>query len=441
MPLTKHLDFFIAHDQEGEYLTLPFRMPENTAEFRLEYNYPRTREELEVIPDGEFISSQGINTIDLGLLDPEGKQVGASGSDKSSFFINANQATPGYLPQELIPGEWKILIGAYKVSSEGVKVSYELTFTHKERHLFIGDLHTHTSASDGALTLEELAAHAQRHGLDFLAITDHNQMSHAESLKKITGINLIPGIEWTHFEGHANFLGVHRPYDQPFFTQTDEAVKERFLSARQHGALIVINHPCDPSCGFHFNLDDLPYDCIEVWNGPMQESNLQALALWQSKLQSGLRIPAVGGSDYHRDGLFQILGAPCMGVYAVSNTTQDILDAVRAGHSFIRFSPKGPSVQLSCVDNIMGDTKIWQKGQLVNIEADGLVEGDVVRAITNQEHKDLFTAPGAGRVTLKFSVEHPGFVRVEIYRTFLPGLPPLHALITNPIYFVDEPAN
>ncbi len=32
-------------------------------------------------------------------------------------------------------------------------------------------------------------------------------------------------------------------------------------------------------------------------------------------------------------------------------------------------------------------------------------------------------------------VPGPGFLRVEIYRTFLPGVPPLPALISNPIYF------
>ena len=440
MTLTRKIEFFVSHEQEGQYLTLPFQMPENIAEFQLSYNYPRIQEEHEGIPGGEFFSIKDINTIDLGLLDPEGNQVGASGSDKSSFFINANQATPGYQPWELVPGEWKILIGAYKVATEGVQVAYELNFIPKERRLYIGDLHTHTIASDGVLSLEVLASHALQHGLDFLAITDHNQMSHSETLRKIENITLIQGVEWTHYRGHANFLGVDQPYDQPFFTHTEQETQERFISARDRGALIVINHPCDPSCGFHYDLDALPYDCIEIWNGPMRESNLQAVALWQSLLESGKRLPAVGGSDYHRDGLFQILGGPCMGVYAMGNTPAEILAAVRAGHNFIRFSPKGPSVQLSSGDNIMGDARIWEKGQSVTIEADGLLTGDVVRVITKQEHKDLFQAPSAGRTTLNVEVDYPGFIRIEIYRTFLPGLPPLPALISNPIYFLDASA-
>ncbi|MDT8381390.1 MAG: CehA/McbA family metallohydrolase, partial [Brevefilum sp.] len=346
MTETQELEIFIPHEKQGDYFTLPFQMPENIETFRLTYHYQNHHKRSEETPSGTFISSKAINIIDLGLLNPQGEQVGVSGSNKTEIFINAIHATPGYQPQKLTPGEWKILIGAYKVAPEGVTVSYRLTFTRKERQLLIGDIHTHTIASDGVLSVEELATHAKRHGLDFLAITDHNQMVSAESLRGINGITLIPGVEWTHYQGHANFLGIDKPYDEPFFTHSDEEVKARFNSAHERGALIVINHPFDPPCSFQFNMNELPFDCLEIWNGPMRESNMRAVGFWHSLLVSGKRIPAVGGSDYHKDGLFQILGGPCMGVYARANTPNEILKALRAGRSFIRFSPQGPKIQL-----------------------------------------------------------------------------------------------
>ena len=168
------------------------------------------------------------------------------------------------------------------------------------------------------LTVEELARRALRHGLDFLAITDHNQMVSADSLPQIPGITLIPGIEWTHYHGHANFLGVDKPYDEPFFTNTLEEVQARFNTARSRGALITINHPFDEGCGFQFNLDALPFDCLEIWNGPMRESNLRAVGLWQSMLVAGKKVPICGGSDYHRDQLFLFPGGPTTCVYAMS---------------------------------------------------------------------------------------------------------------------------
>jgi hypothetical protein len=438
---TQELEIFIPHEKQGDYFTLPFQMPENIESFHLTYHYQTHQEQSEQTPSGTFISSKGMNTIDLGLLNPQGEQVGVSGSNKNEIFINALQATPGYQPQELMPGEWEILIGAYKVAPGGVTVSYRLTFTPKERRLLIGDIHTHTIASDGVLSVEELATHAKRHGLDFLAITDHNQMVSAESLRMVRDITLIPGVEWTHYQGHANFLGVDKPYDEPFFTHSDEEVKARFNSARARGALIVINHPYEPSCGFQFNMKELPFDCIEIWNGPMRESNLKAVGLWQSLLESGQQIPAVGGSDYHKDGLFQILGAPCMGVYARANTPVEILKALRAGHSFIRFSPQGPSIQLNAGECQMGDARVWEAGQIVHIEASGLIPGDVIKVITQNEDISLFQAGSEGMAELSFPVKAPGFVRVEILRTFLPGLPPLPALISNPIYFLEETPN
>lgn len=438
MTQNKTLTFFIPHELQGSYLTLPFDMPENTAEFSLSYHYPTHQKEPQKIAHGTYTVRHRINTIDLGLIGPDGKQVGASGSDKHSIRLSATSATPGYIPRELTLGSWQILIGAYKVAPEGVTVTYELSFTPKETRLLIGDIHTHTTGSDGVLSPQELATHAKRHGFDFLAITDHNQITPSETLRRIsevTGITLIPGIEWTHYQGHANFLGVDHPYDAPFFTHTNEETQSRFDSARERGALIVINHPCDDSCGFHYDLNVLPFDCIEIWNGPMRESNLRAVGLWQSLLASGKKIPAVGGSDYHRDNLFQILGGPCMGVYAQSNSPQDILTAIRQGHSFITFAPAGPRLEMSAGDAMMGDSLPWKAGQSLQISAKGLNKGDALRVVTAEDTFDLFQATSEGEVELAFLIEKPGFARVEIYRTFLPGIPPLPALISNPIYF------
>jgi hypothetical protein len=429
------LELFIPPEKQGTYYTLPFTMPEDVDEFQLSYHYLSYREESHTVDGGRFTSRQQVNIIDLGLIGPDGRQVGVSGSNKESITLSANRATPGYTPRPLTPGRWEILIGAYKVAPEGVTVRYTLTFMPKTRRLFIGDPHTHTVASDGILTIEALAAHARNHGLDFLAITDHNQMSISTILNRIPGITLIPGVEWTHYQGHANFLGVDQPYDEPFYANNEEEVKDRFQSARERGATIVINHPADPGCGFHFDLNQLPFDCIEIWNGPMRESNLQAVGMWQAMLEAGRKIPAVGGSDYHKDNLFQIVGSPCMGVYAKSNQPADLLRAIRAGHSFIRFAPQGPSLEMTVGEAIMGDTVNWEEDQLIQIKAQGLQKDDVVRVIHNQDSTDLLQAPGNGDCNLTYPVSAPGFVRVEIYRTFLPGIPPLLVLISNPIYF------
>lgn len=426
---------FIEHGRQGTYFTIPFNMPENTESFSLTYHYKRHHESEIQVENGSFTSRKEINIIDLGLIAPDGTQAGASGSDKLEIFISETRATPGYHPCTLVPGEWQIIVGAYKVADEGVDVLYELSFTSKYLRWYKGDLHTHTLASDGVLTIEGLAQHAFRNGLDYLAITDHNQMVSTDSLLEHAHLTLIPGIEWTHYQGHANFLGVDKPYDEPFLANSIEAVHARFTSARSRGAFISINHPCDPVCPFLFDMHSLPFDCLEIWNGPMRGSNLQAIGLWQSMLTAGQKVPICGGSDYHRDSLLLFPGGPTTCVYAMSASPADILSALRQGHAYITYSANGPTLEMTAGDGILGDSVEISKVKQIEFSVRGLLAGDVVQVVTGRGNTLLVKADTDGEMRGAYTMESAGFARIEILRGFLPGLPLLPALISNPIYF------
>ena len=426
---------FIEHDQEGSYFTIPFTMPPDIETLSLTYRYSRHSETETYLENGVFTARQEVNIVDLGLIAPNGDQVGASGSDKTEITLSETQATPGYRPCVLVPGEWQILVGAYKIEPEGLHVEYELTLSYKSTRLLKGDLHAHTLASDGVLTMEELGQRALRHGLDFVAITDHNQFVSTDALPRIPGLTFIPGVEWTHYQGHANFLGVDKPYDGSFFANTHEEVLARFNMARSRGALITINHPFDEGCGFKFDINALPFDCLEVWNGPMREPNLRAIALWQSLLCDGKKIPVDGGSDYHRDSPFQFLGGPTTCVYAESCGSSDILSALRQGHAYIIYAPNGPTLEFNAGEAILGDTVPWSETRELQISAGGLLAGDILRVVTGMSAETILQAPSNGQFGADYTMKAPGFARIEILRAFLPGLPLLPALISNPIYF------
>jgi len=429
------IPLFIEHGRQGTYFTLPFTMPANTESFTLTYQYQRHHESAARVENGSFISRKEINIIDLGLIAPDGTQVGASGSDKLSIFISETHTTPGYQTCTLFPGEWKIIVGAYKIAEEGVDVLYELSFTSKYLRLYKGDLHTHTLASDGVLRIEELAQHSFHNGLDYLAITDHNQMVSMDTLHQHSVLTLIPGIEWTHYQGHANFLGADKPYDEPFLANTIEEVQARFASARSRGAFISINHPCDPVCPFLFDMTSLPFDCLEIWNGPMRGSNLQAVGLWQSMLMAGKKVPICGGSDYHRDSLLLFPGGPTTCVYAMSASTTDILSALKLGHAYITYSADGPMLEMTAGDSILGDSVDFSKVKQIEIKVSGLLAGDVVQMVTAHGNTSLLKAETDGEMRGVYPMEAAGFARIEILRSFLPGLPLLPGLISNPIYF------
>ena len=70
-----------------------------------------------------------------------------------------------------------------------------------------GDLHVHTTLSDGSLGMEEVIAQAKRIGLDFISITDHDTMSSVSRAKVLGdryGVQTIPGVELTAWDKTRN---------------------------------------------------------------------------------------------------------------------------------------------------------------------------------------------------------------------------------------------
>lgn len=80
----------------------------------------------------------------------------------------------------------------------------------------ISDLHTHTTASDGQYTPAELVELANNHGIEVLAVTDHDTVSgidEAEAAGEELGVKVIRGIELSandHHNCHILGYGFHK---------------------------------------------------------------------------------------------------------------------------------------------------------------------------------------------------------------------------------------
>jgi hypothetical protein len=75
----------------------------------------------------------------------------------------------------------------------------------------IGDLHCHTTLSDGSLGIEEVILQAKRMKLDYLAITDHDTLSssnRAHILGERYGVSIIPAVELSAWDKKRN-MKVH----------------------------------------------------------------------------------------------------------------------------------------------------------------------------------------------------------------------------------------
>ena len=138
----------------------------------------------------------------------------------------------------------------------------------------------------------------------------------------------------------------------------------------------------------------------------MRESNLRAVGFWQQLLASGKKIPACGGSDYHRDTPFIFLGGPTMGVYTMSAGASDILEAVRQGHSYITFAPNGPELEMTAgYDAMMGDSVPWKEINAMQIKVKGLLTGDVLRVVTGTSAEVVLKAPTDGELELTYHMD------------------------------------
>lgn len=338
MPRLKH---FVEKSREGTYYTIPFTVPENVSRVTVSYSYWQGTKGLlrEIHPQ---------NIIDLGLMDEKRRFLGWSGSAHPSIFVGEDKSTNGYLVQRPESGEWSIIVGAYHVVPAGVEVTYDIEFEyHKpgdpesknykqdapedissdsanaEPELFFGDLHIHTIASDGALDSEAVGKLARDIGLDFVGLANHNNYADNFCLPDIPGLTFIYAVEWTHYKGHMNFFGAKAPFENSFIANTPEEMEKIINDARSLGAVISVNHPKCPFCPYKWN--SMNFDMIEVWNGPMRGTNIRGIKWWTQLLREGRRIPAVGGSDFHRPKDFAKLGNPITAVYSPSRRREDIL--------------------------------------------------------------------------------------------------------------------
>lgn len=350
------------------YRTVPFPVPAGTARITVQF---------------EYTGRDSKTTIDLGLLGPDGFRGqdgfrGWSGGNKALFTVSASDATPSYLPGPIRAGTWSLLLGIPNIrrdvrsgfiarvwfSREGEPYWQPQVANPRlraEAGWYRGDLHMHAAHSDGGCKSQAgvkvpcplflTAQSATARGLDFVAITDHNTMSQANAIRELQPYFdrqlLIPGREITTFSGHANLIGSTAPLDFRVAGDRDWNALLRDAAALQ--GIVSINHPIRPSdercmgCGWTPvpAADPALLQAVEVVNGMDADTPYSGIPFWESLLDAGHRLTAIGGSDNH-DASQTVagigggpVGIPTTVVHAQSLSIPAILAGLRAGHVFV----------------------------------------------------------------------------------------------------------
>ena len=196
-----------------------------------------------------------------------------------------------------------------------------------------GNLHTHTTASDGKLSYEEAVARYRQAGYDFLAVSDHwvpSQTVEEPDFLLISGVEYDANFE-TDYHGHSHKVCVHLNgvgfTAQPAVTrgQTPQEMVDAIHAA---GGIVTFNHPewSRNTAEDIWVLHGL--DGVEIYNhGCSWESKSGYSGVHVDLLALGGRmLPVMAADDAHR-----YVGDECGGflwLAAESLSHADVLDAL-----------------------------------------------------------------------------------------------------------------
>jgi len=341
-----------------------------------------------------------------------------------------------------------------------------------------GDLHVHSRHSRDTSNhpVGKIVRYAEDVGLDFLAITDHDNHVEGDTAHHTWAdpewrsgkIVLLYAAEWTTDRGHGNVFSSH-PYDQSVLFRIRDARDAQIMAAKKTlNVHLSANHPTNKDhFGFTYDL----VDSIEVWNSSNWAKNVPALGVWDDMLKSGRCLPGRGGSDAHHgwpdipaarsassiERLANYIGTPTTWVFAPSRDRQGVIDALTEGHSSVSASPYAPRVELTAVidgeerhEAMMGD-KITASGKPVTFHV-RLVGGSIVWA----QYQVQVVKNGEPLTQIAINADRPegsfvdspaagtrSYYRVEVQgpQTAYPQVPMAAGItgtmvaLSNPIYF------
>ena len=256
-----------------------------------------------------------------------------------------------------------------------------------------GNLHAHTTMSDGERTPQELIYAYAKGGYDFLAISDHDMIT-GPSAFDARGMTLIPCNEVT--------------VNGPHILHVDATAAVSPGRDRQHvldgigadSGFAVVAHP---NWERHFN--HCPQDCLERWNGYIgieiynglvrrHDGNPLATDKWDMLLSQGRRVWGFANDDAHQVG---DEGIAWNMVQSEKKDAASIVDAMGAGRFYASTGVVIDSIQ---------------------------VEGNVIRVTTRNAERVAVSTEYARRVTsvdaaeIAFAVPRDfprRYVRVECY--------------------------
>ena len=196
-----------------------------------------------------------------------------------------------------------------------------------------GNLHAHTTRSDGRHSPQALVDAYAALGSGFLAFAAHDICAPPTELPRDDprGMVVLPGNEITQGGPHMCHIGADRRLEPDWRRQ------KVIDQANEGPGFIVINHP-----NWQQHFDHMPismlellkcFTGIEIFNGIMQsdEGSAYALMKWDIMLASGRRLWGFANDDTHGP---EFVGQGWNVAYVYEHTVSGVMEALREGRFY-----------------------------------------------------------------------------------------------------------
>jgi PHP-associated len=196
-----------------------------------------------------------------------------------------------------------------------------------------GNLHAHTTNSDGTRPTQLVVDDYAARGYDFLAITDHDLLASVQDLARYrtAGLLLLPGNEVTADAPHLTHINGRRPIAPHADRQ------QVFDDVERSGGFCFVNHP-----NYEKDFDHCPLPKMQTWTGYIGleiynafigriNGDPDATAKWDALLSEGRQLWGFANDDSHEP---EHVGQAWNTVYAAARTTDAVVEALEAGRFY-----------------------------------------------------------------------------------------------------------
>ncbi|MCB0113309.1 MAG: CehA/McbA family metallohydrolase [Caldilineaceae bacterium] len=228
-----------------------------------------------------------------------------------------------------------------------------------------GNLHAHSTLSDGRLSPEEVCKLYAQEGYDFLSLTDHflesygwpladTRLCRTDAFTTILGAELHAGLTELGERWHILAVGLPLDFAPATADETGPEIAARALAA---GAFVAAAHPNWYSLSEADILSLGRIDAIEIYNGVAVDHNDRGES-WHIAdvlLGKGHRYTACACDDYHTNPANNDFGRGWVWVKSESLDPDALVTALKAGHYYASTGPQihdvhieGDSIFIHC---------------------------------------------------------------------------------------------